>query len=91
MLSYVSDSLPSWAAITVGLVAWLVTLAIYRLYLHPLARAGFPGPRLAAVTTWYEAYFDVFLQGQYIFQIERMHQKYGTHFPANPQRQSKHV
>ncbi|QKX57632.1 uncharacterized protein TRUGW13939_04750 [Talaromyces rugulosus] len=77
MFSYVSDSLPSWATITNGLVAWLVTLAIYRLYLHPLARAGFPGPRLAAVTTWYEAYFDVFLQGQYIFQIERMHQKYG--------------
>lgn len=91
MLSYVSGSLPSWAAIAVGLLTWLVTLVIYRLYLHPLARAGFPGPRLAAVTTWYEAYFDVFLQGQYIFQIERMHKKYGNNSLKKSKRQSKNV
>ena len=64
----------------VSLVLWLVSLAVYRLYLHPLARTGVPGPFLAALTTWYEAYYDVILKGQYIFEIERMHGKYGICF-----------
>lgn len=70
-----------WVAGVVALAVWLVTLAIYRLYLHPLARAGFPGPKLAALTTWYEAYYDIVHKGQYIFQIEHMHKKYGK--PCN--------
>lgn len=62
-----------WAT---GAFILLACLAIYRIYLHPLA--SFPGPKLAALTTWYEAYYDVILKGQYIFEIERMHRKYGN-------------
>ncbi|KAI9038140.1 cytochrome P450 [Aspergillus affinis] len=53
----------------------LVGLAFYRLYLSPLAK--FPGPRLAAVTGLYETYYDIVQDGQFVWQIERLHQQYG--------------
>ena len=52
-------------------------LAIYRLYFAPLA--GFPGPKLAAATGWYEFWYDFVLKGKYIFEIEKMHKKYGKY------------
>jgi hypothetical protein len=50
-------------------------LAIYRLYFHPLSR--FPGPKLAAITSWYEFYYDVILDGNFYFHKKKLHQKYG--------------
>jgi len=54
---------------------YLAALAVYRLYLHPLAK--FPGPKLAAVTSWYEAYYEIALTGQYWKQISLLHDQYG--------------
>jgi hypothetical protein len=65
--------LPSLVALGVGLAA----AGFYRIYLHPLAK--FPGPKLAALSHWYEAYYDVLKKGKYTFEIGRMHQKYGKH------------
>lgn len=42
---------------------------------HPLAK--FPGPKLAAATRLYEAYYDVLQGGKYIFQIGELHKQYG--------------
>jgi len=58
-----------------ALPLYLVTLVIYRLYFHPLAK--FPGPKLTAVTSFYEFYYDVFKRGKFMWQIEAMHEKYG--------------
>nr|A0A8K1AW54.1 RecName: Full=Cytochrome P450 monooxygenase tndB; AltName: Full=Talaronoid C biosynthesis cluster protein B [Aspergillus flavipes]QVR97761.1 TndB [Aspergillus flavipes] len=70
------------AVIAVGLAIYSASLAIYRLYFHPLA--GFPGPRIAAATRWYEFYYDVIKRGQYVYKIEEMHQKYGPIIRINP-------
>ena len=64
-----------WLTGLVALGVGLAATGYYRIYLHPLAK--FPGPKLAALSHWYEAYYDVLKKGQYIFEIERMHQKYG--------------
>lgn len=64
-----------WLTGLVALGVGLAAAGYYRIYLHPLAK--FPGPKLATLSHWYEAYYDVLKKGQYIFEIERMHQKYG--------------
>ena len=57
-------------------VAYLTLLAIYRLYFHPLSR--FPGPKLAALTPWYEFYYDVILDGNFHWQLQKLHTRYGS-------------
>ncbi|KAK8108717.1 Cytochrome P450 monooxygenase sdnE [Apiospora sp. TS-2023a] len=64
------------AAYGVGLILlYTAALAVYRVTLHPLAR--FPGPKLAATTEWYEFYHDIVRQGQFIWQIQKLHDQYG--------------
>ncbi|KAK0621887.1 cytochrome P450 [Bombardia bombarda] len=66
----------SWAHVAGAVVIYYASLAFYRLFLDPLAR--FPGPKLAAVSRWYEAYYDVVLNGQYTHRILEMHKEYGS-------------
>ncbi|KAK8022121.1 cytochrome P450 [Apiospora rasikravindrae] len=75
-ISKLREGLPSWESIATIVVIYLVTVSIYRLFLHPLAR--FPGPKLAAVTRYYEAYYDLIRNGQYTFKIAELHKRYGT-------------
>ncbi|KAK8026464.1 hypothetical protein PG991_003520 [Apiospora marii] len=64
------------------LVAYGVGLAVYRLCLSPIA--GFPGPRLAALSLWYEFYYDVVCGGRYWAKIDELHDRYGPIIRINP-------
>ena len=61
--------------ILIAVVLYTAYGAIYRIYLSPVAQ--FPGPRLAALTFWYEFYFDVIRRGSYVWKIQDMHKTYG--------------
>lgn len=63
------------ATLVVSIITYATGLAIARAYISPLSK--FPGPKLAAITYFYEFYYDWWLSGQYIFEIERLHKKYG--------------
>lgn len=56
-------------------LTWVVFTTIYRLFLSPLA--NIPGPTLAALTSWYECYYDVIKPGQYVWKIKELHKQYG--------------
>ncbi|EON70045.1 hypothetical protein W97_09313 [Coniosporium apollinis CBS 100218] len=68
------------AAVTI--LCYVIGGAIYRLYFSPLSK--FPGPKLAAITLWYEFYYDVIKKGQYTFEIGRMHEEYGPIVRISP-------
>ncbi|CAI7605546.1 unnamed protein product [Penicillium pancosmium] len=55
---------------------YLAVQTVYRLYFHPLRK--FPGPKLAAATSAYEFYFNALKGGKFIWEIERLHQIYGS-------------
>ena len=59
-----------------SIVLYVAALCVYRLYISPIAK--FPGPKLGALTLWYEFYFDVIKKGQYTWEIGKMHDHYGA-------------
>ncbi|KAL5402290.1 hypothetical protein PMIN03_010802 [Paraphaeosphaeria minitans] len=77
-------------AIVVVVVSAVYTavLVAHRLFFSPLAK--FPGPKIAAVTTWYEFYHDYFRRGNYVFKIKEMHDRYGPIVRITPHELSIH-
>ncbi|KAF2995527.1 hypothetical protein E8E13_002120 [Curvularia kusanoi] len=63
-------------------ISYVICNAVYQLYFSPLS--AFPGPKIAAITLWYEIYYDVFKWGRYYTQVQKMHEKYGPIVRINP-------
>ncbi|KAF2466572.1 cytochrome P450 [Lindgomyces ingoldianus] len=80
-MALISLASPIFALTVVSLV-YFIWLAFYRLCFSPLAR--FPGPKLAAATRWYEFYFDWWLGGKFVFEVERLHNEFGPIVRINP-------
>ncbi|KAI1099517.1 putative benzoate 4-monooxygenase cytochrome P450 [Jackrogersella minutella] len=64
-----------------SVVLYWFCLAFYRVFLSSLAK--FPGPKLAAVTSWYEAFFDLY-SSNFPEVLEALHDKYGPVVRINP-------
>lgn len=47
-----------------------------RLFSSPIAHI--PGPKLAALTFWFEFYYDVVQKGRYEWKIKQLHEQYGV-------------
>ncbi|KAL2849261.1 cytochrome P450 [Aspergillus pseudoustus] len=77
-----SFDLPIWLVLLGLVITYCFCIGIKRLLFSPIAH--FPGPKLAAVTFWYEFYYDVVQRGQYFREIEKMHQRYGPVVRINP-------
>lgn len=65
-----------------GAVVYFMAKVIYRLYLHPLSH--FPGPKLAAATYLYGAYYDVVEEAQFVFKLGALHDAYGPVVRISP-------
>ncbi|KAK3936258.1 cytochrome P450 [Diplogelasinospora grovesii] len=65
----------AYYALILAFVFWRVAKVVYNLYFHPLAK--FPGPKFAAASHLFEFYWSIVRDGELIWEIERMHKKYG--------------
>ncbi|KAL2063037.1 hypothetical protein VTL71DRAFT_6109 [Oculimacula yallundae] len=70
------------ALFSIAGITYSIYLVIWRLYFSPISR--FPGPKLAALTYWYEFYYDLIQRGQFIFKIQELHKQYGPIIRINP-------
>lgn len=67
--------------ILVAALVYIISKTVYRFYFHPLS--SFPGPKLAAATTLYNAYYDLLTPG-FVKQLPELHKKYGPIIRTQP-------
>ena len=70
----------------VAVFYYFIYITFSRLLVSPISHI--PGPRLAALTFWYEFYFDVVLKGRYTWKIQELHKKYGANTHLRFRRES---
>ncbi|KAK0218595.1 cytochrome P450 [Armillaria nabsnona] len=56
-------------------LAWCIYRVLSRLVFHPLRI--FPGPKIAALTSWYVTYWETIRDGMLVKELERLHRIYG--------------
>ena len=87
MLPTLSFELPDNALLATFAVtaftSYLAILSIYRLFFHRISHI--PGPKLAALTYYYQAYYDVYPhKGKWLFHQMSLHEKYGPIMRVGP-------
>lgn len=79
LTEFLSKASPSDLASLQGVLllvgVYLASVAVYRLYFHPLA--AIPGPKLAALSQWYQAYYNIIKKGHFYDHLDGLHKKYG--------------
>ena len=65
----------------IGVAIFLAVIAVvwrivFRLFFHRLS--SFPGPRLAAVSSYYRTYYEILKGGAMLDQINHLHSTYGA-------------
>lgn len=78
MSSFFSNDIQDYLVkgILLALVIAFLSKYVYRLTWHPLAK--FPGPKLAAASNLYGAFFDLGGDTSYIKTFPALHDKYGN-------------
>jgi hypothetical protein len=64
-----------WAALVGTFLAYLIYSALSKTFFHPLCH--FPGPKLAALTRWYAAYYELIRDGDLVEHLHDLHEMYG--------------
>ncbi|KAJ5151733.1 hypothetical protein N7492_010028 [Penicillium capsulatum] len=67
-------------ASTAILICQAIIITVYRLFFHPLAK--YPGPKWAAITNWYMAFFA--WRGDFHLKTRAMHERYGDIVRSGP-------
>ncbi|KAL0575627.1 hypothetical protein V5O48_006352 [Marasmius crinis-equi] len=57
-------------------ISVIVSVGIRRIFFHPLS--GFSGPKLAAISGWYEVYYDIIQNGGMLDHLRQLHELYGS-------------
>ncbi|KAJ4992818.1 hypothetical protein SVAN01_01522 [Stagonosporopsis vannaccii] len=69
-------------AVAATAIAYAVYAVIYNVYFHPLAE--FPGPRLAATTTYWKAYVECVANRSFCHELVSLHAQYGDVVRVGP-------
>ena len=65
----------TWDIVSLIIAIAILLKYLYRLTFHSLAK--FPGPRIAAATNLYGAYFDLNAETSYVKRLPSLHDQYG--------------
>ena len=67
----------SFSFLLASLALWVIGRWFYNIYFHPLAR--YPGPKLAAMSYWWQVYVEVIKKQSLSLKLQELHLVYGKH------------
>ena len=75
-IAHLDSVIYDWGPRLLRVVAlYIIAKLLYNLPFHPLAK--FPGPRLAAATSWWQTYLEVFQGESLSLTLLDLHAQYG--------------